>query len=76
MKDSEMLLSHLKELEEKRKKREISAREFYHGLLNILAELKDVLLAENINEEQVKKQIPLLLAFIKSQISELEMRGH
>jgi hypothetical protein len=76
MKDSEMLLKHLKELEERRKRREISAKEFYHGLLNILTELKDVLLAENIAEEQVKKQIPLLLAFIKSQISELEMRGH
>ncbi len=75
MKDSEMLLKLLKELEEKRKKREISAKEFYHGLLNILGELKNVLVDEDISEEQVKKQIPLLLAFLKSQISELEMRG-
>ncbi len=76
MKDSAMLLSHLKELENKRKNGEISAREFYRGLLEILAELKDVLVKEDISDQQVKKQIPLLLAFIKSQIGELEMRGH
>jgi hypothetical protein len=76
MKESELLLKHLKELEEKRKRGEISVREFYHGLLNILAELKDALIREDISDEQVKKQIPLLLAFIKSQIGEMEARGH
>jgi hypothetical protein len=76
MKDSQKLLEHLKELEEKRKRKEISAKEFYHGLLQILAELKDALQHEEISEEQIRKQIPLLLAFIKSQISEMEQRGH
>jgi len=76
MKESTILLTHLKELEEKRKKGEISVREFYKGLLDILAELKDYLVKEDIDEKQIKKQIPLILAFIKSQISEMEMRGH
>jgi hypothetical protein len=76
MKDSQALIQELKALEEKRKNREISAREFYKGLLEILAHLKDVLAHENIDENQIRKQIPLLLAFIKSQISELEARGH
>ena len=76
MQDSAILLSHLRDLENKRKNGEITPREFYVGLLNLLAELKDVLIKENISEQEVKKQIPLLLAFIKSQIKELELRGH
>ncbi len=76
MLESERLIQRLKEAEQKRKNGEISASEFYKILLDILADLKDVLINENINETQVRKQIPLLLAFIKSQISELEMRGH
>jgi molybdopterin/thiamine biosynthesis adenylyltransferase len=76
MQDSAKLLQELRELEAKRKNGEISAREFYQGLLEILGRLKDFLVREDINEQQVKKQIPLLLAFIKSQISEMEMRGH
>ena len=76
MQDSAKLLQELRELEAKRKNGEISAREFYQGLLEILGHLKDFLVREDISEEQIKKQIPLLLAFIKSQISEMEMRGH
>jgi len=76
MQDSAKLLQELRELEAKRKNGEISAREFYQGLLEILGRLKDFLVREDISEEQIKKQIPLLLAFIKSQISEMEMRGH
>ncbi len=76
MLESERLTQRLKEAEQKRKNGEISVSEFYKILLDILADLKDVLVNENINENQIKKQIPLLLVFIKSQISELEMRGH
>ena len=76
MQDSAKLLHELRELEAKRKNGEISAKEFYQGLLEILGHLKDFLVREDINEQQIKKQIPLLLAFIKSQISEMEMRGH
>ena len=74
--ESDRLLDNLKELEEKRKKGEISTKEFYKALLELLADLKDVLVHENINENQIRRQIPLLLAFIKSQISELHSRGH
>ena len=76
MLESDRLLGELKTLEEKRKNGELSAKEFYKALLELLADLKDVLAHENIDEKQVRKQIPLLLAFIKSQISELHARGH
>ena len=76
MKCSEKLKQELKELEEKRKNGELGVREFYKRLLDLLAELKDMLAHENIDEANIRKQIPLLLAFIKSQIHELELRGH
>jgi ribosomal protein L7Ae-like RNA K-turn-binding protein len=76
MKDSGRLIELVKELEQKRKNREISALEFYRGLLEVLSQLKDVLLAEDISEANVRKQIPLLLTFIKSQIGEMEKRGN
>jgi len=76
MLESQKLTEELKTLEEKRKNGEISAKEFYKGLLEILAHLKDALVHENIDEKQIKRQIPLLLAFIKSQITEMEARGH
>ena len=76
MLESQRLTDILKDLETKRKNGEISAREFYKALLELLADLKDVLVQENISEAQIKRQIPLLLAFIKSQIMELEGRGH
>lgn len=76
MVESERLTEKLKEIEEKRKKGEISVKEFYSELLNILSDLKDVLSHEDISENDVKKQIPLLLAFIKDQISKLAQRGH
>ena len=76
MLESDRLLGILKDLENKRKNGELSAREFYKALLELLADLKDVLVHENIDEKQVRRQIPLLLAFIKSQIGELHARGH
>ena len=76
MLESDRLLGILKDLETKRKNGEITAREFYKALLELLADLKDVLAHENIDEKQIRRQIPLLLAFIKSQISELHDRGH
>lgn len=76
MVESERLAERLKAVEEKRKKGEISAKEFYAELLKILAELDDVLINEEISEDDIKKQIPLLLTFIKDQISKLAQRGH
>ncbi|MEO2153879.1 MAG: hypothetical protein ABGX24_05610 [Aquificota bacterium] len=76
MKDSALLTQQVKDLETKRKNGEIDTRQFYIGLLDILANLKDALANENISEADVKKQIPLLLVFIKSQITDMENRGH
>jgi hypothetical protein len=75
MKDSALFLQQLRELEGKRKNLEISAKEFYQGLLEILGNLKDFLVREDISEQQIKRQIPLLLVFLESQIADMEKRG-
>ncbi len=75
MRSSQMLKDQLKDLETKRKQREISAEDFYKGLLKIFSELKESLIKETLSEAQVRKQIPFLLTFLKSQIKELENRG-
>ena len=71
-----MLQQKLKELEQKRKNGEISAKEFYNGLLQLVTELIDVLEKEDINEQNIRRQIPLLLTFLKAQIKNLQNRGH
>ncbi len=68
--------SKLKELNQKRKRREISAREYYIGLMNLLIELAGSLKEEEITDEDVKKQIPLLRVFISEQIKKMAGRGH
>ena len=75
MLDSERLYNTLHQLEDERKNGNLTIREFYKGLLELLSNLKDVLVAENINEKQIKKQIPLLLVFLETQIEELHKRG-
>ena len=69
------LSERIKELEIKRKKREITAKEFYFELLQIVEELTSTLKGETIEENQIRKQIPLLLTFLKAQIKSLEMRN-
>jgi len=64
----------LKELKEKRKQGQLTAREFYLELLKLVIDLVHQLQVENITDQQVKKQIPLILAFLESQISEMERR--
>ena len=76
MLESTRLDNILKELQQKRKNGEISTREFYKSLLELLGQLKDVLVEEDISEAQIKKQIPLLLVFLQSQIKELGGRKH
>jgi len=76
MATSTEILEELKSLENKRKNGEIGVREFYMGLLKILQNLGDTLIHEEISEEQIKKQIPLVMAFLKSQLDELKKRGH
>jgi hypothetical protein len=73
---SDMLQAKLNEIVEKRKKRELSTVEFYHALLKLLSTLADELSAENINEAQVKRQIPLILTFLNSQIKDMANRGN
>jgi hypothetical protein len=72
---SQELAEHLKQLEAKRKAKEISAKEFYTSLLSLLQELVQNLEGENIDEVEIRKQIPLLLTFIKAQIKNLASRG-
>jgi len=66
----------LKELEEKKKAGEISTKDFYFGLLDVVKLLDEELRKENLQEEQIKKQIPFILTFIKTQIRELRARGN
>jgi len=73
---SQMLDQKLKELEEKRKNGELSSKDFYIGLLSLVAELVNELKAENINEAQIRQQIPLILTFLKSQIKKMADRGN
>jgi len=75
MTESQKLNDELKSLEAQRRNGEISVRDFYSGLLEILSHLKTALVDENITDKQAKKQVPLLLAFIKTQISDMESRG-
>ncbi len=65
----------LKELQDKRRKRQISAAEFYKGLLDLMSRLAQDLRDEEIPETQIKKQIPLLLTFINAQIKAMGERG-
>ena len=64
----------LKQLEAKRKNGELTPKEFYMKLLELLANLKDALVHEDINESEIRKQIPLILTFLKAQIKALQTR--
>jgi NTP pyrophosphatase (non-canonical NTP hydrolase) len=76
MKRSEELMERLKELNAKRKSGELSARDYYRGLMDLLMELANALKEEDISDEDVKKQIPLLKVFISEQIKKMSGRGH
>ena len=75
MLSSQKLYDTLHRLENERKNGNLSLREFYKGLLELLSNLKEALIAEDINEKQIKKQIPLLLTFLEMQIEDLNKRG-
>jgi hypothetical protein len=76
MSRSEEMMEKLNELNAKRKNGEISARDYYKGLMALLVELGQSLQQEEISEEDVKKQIPLLKMFITEQIKKMGARGH
>ncbi len=76
MSRSEEMMKKLTELNMKRKNGEISAREYYNSLVDLLVELGQSFQEENITEEDIKKQIPLLKVFITEQIKKMSQRGH
>ncbi len=73
---SEKIEGSIKELEQKRKAGELGAVEFYKGLIDTVGMLREELLKEDIDEGLAKRQIPLLLTFIKNQIRELRSRSN
>ena len=76
MSRSEEMMEKLNELNAKRKNGEISAREYYKGLMALLVELGQSLQEETISDEDVRKQIPLLKVFITEQLKKMSERGH
>ncbi len=72
---SMMLKEELSNLEQKRKGGEIGTTEFYQGLLEVISKLAQELGREDIEEKEIKRQIPLLLTFLKSQIKNMEDRN-
>jgi len=76
MSRSEEMMKKLTELNIKRKNGEISAREYYNSLVDLLVELGQSFQEESITEEDIKKQIPLLKVFITEQIKKMSQRGH
>lgn len=62
----------------KKRRNEISSRDYYAGLLDIFSDLVANLkqeLTKNISDEDVKKQSSLLLISLKQQIDLLDKRG-
>ncbi len=72
---AKQLSERLDELKEKRKNGQIEPLEFYRGLLKLTCELMNELISEDISDENVKKQIPLVLSFLESQIIKFRERG-
>ena len=72
---SEALRNELKSLKEARKQGQLSAIDFYKSLLQLLSKLANELGEERISDDDVKKQIPLILAFLEEQISKYAERG-
>ncbi len=73
---SEGLKAKLNNLKAQRKEGKLSLREFYKELVTLAITLSNELLDEDIKEEDIKKQVPLVLAFLEDQISKMEGRGH
>ena len=69
------LANELQSLKKARKEGDISLKDFYKSLLHLLAELTEELEEEQINDSDIKKQIPLILAFLEDQISNYKERG-
>ncbi len=68
------MIEELRSLKQKRRNNEITLKEYYHSLLNMLHKLTDTLLKEDISENDIKKQIPLMLTFMEDQLEKLGER--
>jgi hypothetical protein len=53
------------ELKEKRKKGEISLRDFYHGLIDVVVRQAQYLYDHDIDEREIRKIIPMFMAFLR-----------
>ncbi len=69
-----VMMGKLDELVEKRKRGELDPRGFYKALLEILGSLAKTLKEEDISDDDIKGQIPLLLTFLYDQADKLEKR--
>ena len=74
METSQELDKSFRELKLKRKNGELSEKEYYLELLKLAKRIIDTLEEENISQENVKKQIPLIVLFVSEQIDKLSKR--
>ncbi len=68
------IMGRIDDLVARRKRGELDARGFYLALLDILSQLSEVLKSEEISDEDIVSQIPLLLTFLYDQADKLEKR--
>ncbi|NPA42283.1 MAG: hypothetical protein GXO18_08435 [Aquificae bacterium] len=73
---SQGLKSKLEALKVERKEGKLTPKEFYKELLTLAVTLVEELKDEDISDEDIKKQTPLVLAFLEDQIDKMEGRGH
>ncbi len=65
----------LRAIKEQRRAGELDERAFYQRLLELAVQLVQLLLDEpNMSEQDVRKQIPLVLAFLEDQIARYQDR--
>ncbi|NPA32943.1 MAG: hypothetical protein GXO04_04895 [Aquificae bacterium] len=73
---SQALIDSLERLKSERKAGKLTTTEFYRSLLKLTKELLDRLCEESIDENEARKQIPLILAFLEEQIRKYAQRGN
>ncbi|NPA26705.1 MAG: hypothetical protein GXO36_03795 [Chloroflexi bacterium] len=74
MKDARQHASALRALKARRKKGELDLRTYYHQLLQLLSDMLTSLREEDIPDDEVKRQVPLLLVFLEDQIQKYAQR--
>ncbi|NPA06464.1 MAG: hypothetical protein GXO54_03575 [Chloroflexi bacterium] len=66
----------LKQLKAQRKRGELGLRDYYQRLLRLLADVLSSLQNEDIGDDDVKRQVPLILVFLEEQIKKYAGRNH